>query len=322
MAIRRGPRPCGLAACHNPRVEPRIVRVLAPNPGPFTLEGTNTWVVGERPAVVIDPGPDDSGHILAVLDEAEPVAAILLTHRHPDHAPGAARLAEAAGAPVHAFRPEAGEPPLADGDVVDANGVHLRVIHTPGHTPDHVCYLLEGEGKVFTGDTVLGRGTSVIDPPDGDMAAYVRSLERLRSLDPQTIYPGHGPVIFTPRGLLDFYLRHRRDRERQVLDGLEKGPQTPEELVPSIYAEEVSPDLFPAAARSVLAHLLKLEREGRIARTGRHRDQRFDLVEEKACQRCGRPAAPRSRFCRRCAFAVLQEGPLAAEPNPADRRPD
>jgi glyoxylase-like metal-dependent hydrolase (beta-lactamase superfamily II) len=291
----------------------RIFRVLAPNPGPFTLEGTNTWVVGRRPSVVIDPGPDDAGHILAVLDEAEPVAAILLTHRHPDHAPGAARLSEAANAPVHAFRPKDGERGIEDGEVIEAGSVRLRSLNTPGHTPDHVCFVLEPEGSVFTGDTVLGRGTSIVDPPEGDMAAYVRSLERLRALEPRAIYPGHGPVIFTPKGLLDFYLRHREEREREVLGALESGPRSPEDLVPGIYAGEVPEDLYPAAARSVLAHLLKLEREGKVARTGRHRDARFAVVRPKPCARCGRPSAPGSRFCRRCAFSALQEGP-AVEP--------
>jgi glyoxylase-like metal-dependent hydrolase (beta-lactamase superfamily II) len=291
----------------------RVLRVLAPNPGPFTLEGTNTWVVGRSPSVVVDPGPDDAGHILAVLDEAEPVGAVLLTHHHPDHAPGAVRLAEAASVPVHAFRPEDGERAIADGGVIEVGETRVRAVHTPGHTPDHVCFLVEPEGFLFTGDTVLGRGTSIVDPPEGDMAAYMRSLERLRALEPRAIYPGHGPVIFTPIGRLEYYLRHREERERQVVQALEKGSRTASDLVPSIYAGEVTEDVYPAAGRSVLAHLLKLEREGRVARTGRHRDERFVLVKPKACARCGRPAVPGSRFCRRCAFSALQEGP-AVEP--------
>lgn len=287
----------------------RIVRILASNPGPYTLEGTNTWVVGRRPSVVIDPGPDDAGHVLAVADEAEPVAAILLTHRHPDHAPGARRLAEATGAEVYAFRPEGGERRLGPGEVVEAGEVRLLAMHTPGHTPDHQCFVLEPERHVFTGDTVLGRGTTIIDPPEGDMAAYVRSLEALRDLEPATIYPGHGPVVFTPKGKLDYYLRHRAEREEHILAAVGRGKRAAAEMVSEIYGGEVPEELYPAAARSVLAHLIKLEREGRVARTGRHRDERFVPVGDKECTRCGRPAAPGSRFCRRCGLAALQEGP-------------
>jgi len=293
-------------------MQTRVVRVLAPNPGPFTLEGTNTWVVGGRPSVVIDPGPNDARHIEAVLAEAEPVEAIALTHRHPDHAPGARHLAGATGAPVYAFRPEDGERPIAGGDVVEAGAVRLTAVHTPGHTPDHLCFLVESERVLFTGDTVLGRGTSVIDPPEGDMAAYVRSLRTLRDLDPTRIYPGHGPVVFTPKGRLDYYLRHRAEREEAVLTALARGRQTAAEMVPEIYGTEIAERLYPVAARSILAHLIKLEREGRAVRTGRHKDERFVAVQPKECVRCGRPAAPGSRYCRRCGLSALQEGPPEA----------
>jgi glyoxylase-like metal-dependent hydrolase (beta-lactamase superfamily II) len=293
-----------------------VVRILAPNPGPFTLEGTNTWVVGRDPAIVIDPGPDDAGHLLAVIDAAEPVEAILLTHQHPDHAPGAERLAETARAPVYAFRPQGEERRLRDGDALEAGTVGVRALHTPGHTPDHVTFVVEEEGMLFTGDAVLGRGTSIVDPPEGDMAAYMRSLRRMVELQPRTIYPGHGPVVFDAGGRLEYYLSHRAQREEQVVAALEGGRATPEEMVPEIYGEEVSPSMFPAAARSVLAHLLKLEREERVARTVRGGQPRFALVDPKPCERCGRPARPGSRFCRRCALAVLQEGPAARKPDP------
>ena len=292
----------------------RVVRLLAPNPGPFTLEGTNTWIVGTGPSAVIDPGPDDPGHILAVADEAEPVAAILLTHHHPDHAPGARRLAGVIGAPVLAYAPEEHETRLAPGEVVEAGDVRLLAIHTPGHTPDHLCFMSEPDRQLFTGDTVLGRGTSVIDPPEGDMAAYMRSLESLRDLEPSVIYPGHGPVVFTPKGKLEHYLRHRARREESILEAVGRGKRTPEEIVPEVYAGEASEAMYPVAARSVLAHLLKLEREGAVARTGRHRDERFVLVQTKACARCGRAAAPGSRFCRRCGLAALQEAPPPGTP--------
>lgn len=287
-----------------------IRRVLAPNPGPFTLEGTNTWLVGERPSIVIDPGPDDPGHVRAVAERGHPIAAIVITHRHPDHAPGARRLAELTGAPVHSFHPERGEERLADGGVLEVGATRLAAIHTPGHTADHLCFLLENGGRmVFTGDAVLGRGTSVISPPDGDMAAYLRTLRKLRALEPTAIYPGHGPTVFTPVGRLDYYLRHREEREAQVLAALAEGKQTPSEMVPDIYREEVPEDLFPAAARSVLAHLLKLQREGRVARTGQAKEERFVLVGNRSCTRCGRPALPGSRYCTRCGLAALQEGP-------------
>lgn len=287
----------------------RVIRVLAPNPGPFTLEGTNTWIVGRDPSIVIDPGPDDRGHALAVLAEADPVGAILLTHHHPDHAPAARRLADATGVPVRAFAPGEREVAVRDGEVVEVGGTRVRTIHTPGHTSDHVCFLLEEDELLFTGDVVLGRGTSVVDPPDGDMSAYTRSLERLLELDPSAIYPGHGPVIFTPRGRIEYYLRHRAEREAQVLAALAEGRHTAAEMVAEIYGEEIPEGMYPVAARSVLAHLLKLERGGRVARTGRHRDERFVLVTPRSCERCGRPALPGSRFCRRCGLAALQEGP-------------
>lgn len=287
----------------------RVVRVLAPNPGPFTLEGTNTWVVGESPSVVIDPGPDDAGHLLAVLEAAEPVAAILLTHRHPDHAPGAARLAGKARAPVLSFRPEPGERPLRDGEILEWARVRLRALHTPGHTGDHVAFLIEGDMALFTGDAVLGRGTSVVDPPEGDMAAYLRSLRAMEQLRPRTLYPGHGPAVFDGPGKLRQYLAHREMRERQVLEALEAGATTPTEMVPGIYREEVPESMFPAAERSVLAHLLKLERDGRLVRRRTGGDERFQLVEPRSCERCGRRAVPGSRYCRRCGLELLQEGP-------------
>ena len=286
-----------------------IRRVLAPNPGPFTLEGTNTWVIGERPSIVIDPGPDDSGHILRVLDEAEPIAAIVLTHRHPDHAPGAARLGDASGAPVHAFAPEGEEQKLSDGDLIEAGATRLRVIHTPGHTSDHICLVLEPDNVVFSGDTVLGQGTSVVDPPEGDMAAYVKSLQKLRALEPATIYPGHGSPILTPVGRLDYYVRHRAEREEQIVAAVTDGKRTPNEIVPVVYGKEIDEAMFPAAARSVLAHLIKLEREGRVARTGMAKDERFVLVGDRTCARCQRPAMAGSKFCSVHMLTALQEGP-------------
>jgi glyoxylase-like metal-dependent hydrolase (beta-lactamase superfamily II) len=242
-----------------------VRRILAPNPGPFTLEGTNTWLVGESPCVVIDPGPDVTEHVERVAAEAGRVAVILLTHRHDDHAPAAARLAALTGATIRAATPEAGERAIGHGEVVAGSGdVELEVVATPGHTPDHLAFLLRGGRALFTGDAVLGRGTSVIDPPEGDLAAYLGSLQAMLDLDPAVIHPGHGSTVTAAREKLQEYLDHRRMRERQVLAGLASGPRSPEELVAEIYADHPA-ELHPAAARSILAHLLKLEREGVVA---------------------------------------------------------
>jgi glyoxylase-like metal-dependent hydrolase (beta-lactamase superfamily II) len=292
----------------------RVVRVLAPNPGPFTLEGTNTWIVGSEPALVIDPGPDDRAHLEAVAQEAGTVRAILLTHDHPDHAAGAEQVSGMVGAPVRAFRAGPGREQLADGERIPADGAALRTVPAPGHTADHVVFLTEGEGGLFTGDAVLGRGTSVIDPPEGDLASYLRSLEEMLSIGARVIYPGHGPTVFDAEARLREYLAHRARREEQVLRALERGPAMPDQLVPGIYAD-VQPELHPVAARQVLAHLLKLEKEGRVVRTGIGRRERFTLAGDRVCERCGRAVAPGQRLCRRCSLDALQETP--SEPDAA-----
>jgi glyoxylase-like metal-dependent hydrolase (beta-lactamase superfamily II) len=261
--------------------------IVAPNPGPFTLEGTNTWIVGGDPALVIDPGPDDREHLLAVLDRAGRIAAILLTHRHPDHAEGAGTLALMAGAPILASAPGVGERSLGDGATVHGGGVTLEVIAAPGHTPDHVVFLEPETHALFTGDTVLGRGTSVIDPPEGDLVAYLETLGRLLDLEAEVIYPGHGPIVREPRAKLEEYVDHRRQRERQVLQGLRRGPQAPEEIVPSIYGA-YPPELHPAAARSVLAHLLKLERDGVVVRV-QPPPERFALAPDEGSRSADPP---------------------------------
>jgi glyoxylase-like metal-dependent hydrolase (beta-lactamase superfamily II) len=285
---------------------PRIVRVLAPNPGLRELEGTNTWVVGRWPAAVIDPAVDQPTHLAEVVRAAGRVDVIVLTHDHPDHAPGAATLAATTGAPVYASRPEEGAERLRDGQVVRGPGFALTAVSTPGHSPDHMALFVEDGGALFTGDAVLGRGTSVIDPPEGDLAQYLRSLQRMRDLQPRTIYPGHGPVVLDAVAKLDEYLEHREQREEQVLAGLADGPRTPEELVPDIY-RGYPEELHPLAARSVLAHLLKLEGEGRVERTKKDGEVRFGRSEPRSCARCGRPVKGRARLCGPCSLAVLQE---------------
>jgi glyoxylase-like metal-dependent hydrolase (beta-lactamase superfamily II) len=283
----------------------RIVRVLAPNPGLRELEGTNTWVLGRWPAVVVDPGPDDPGHLAAVLETAGRVGAIVLTHDHPDHAPGAASLRTATGAPVLSARPIEGGERLRDGQEVRMPGVALTAVATPGHTPDHLVFLGD-DASLFTGDAVLGRGTSVIDPPEGDLAQYLRSLHRMRELEPRVIYPGHGPVVLRAIAKLDEYLEHRAMREEQVLAGLAEGPRTAEDLVPVIYGA-YPVELHPLAARSVLAHLLKLEGEGRAERSMKAGATRWALSTPRACARCGRPVKGRASLCGPCSLALLQE---------------
>ena len=283
----------------------RIVRVLAPNPDVYTLEGTNTWVVGAEPSIVIDPGPDIPAHLEEVARAAGSVAAVLVTHDHPDHAPGAAAFAANVGAPLYAFRLDGAEH-LRDGQAVRAGTLKVTVVHTPGHTGDHVVYWLAEEGALFTGDAVLGRGTSFIDPPEGDLAKYLRSLERMRDLGPRTIYPGHGPVVLDAKAKLEEYLAHRAEREDQVLAAMADGPRTVDAMVERIYAD-YPVDVHPLAARSVLAHLLKLESEGRAQRKGKGDDATWSVSTPRSCARCGRPVRGRAKLCGPCSLAVLQD---------------
>jgi glyoxylase-like metal-dependent hydrolase (beta-lactamase superfamily II) len=245
---------------------PRATCLLAPNPSPMTLEGTNTWIVaepGSPSVIVIDPGPDDEGHLRRVLGEAvagdRRVAAILLTHRHLDHAAGAARFAELSGAHVRAADPASrhGAEGLADGDVITAAGCELRVVTTPGHSADSVSLLLPADSALFTGDTVLGRGTTVI-ARDGNLGDYLRTLGRLWELTEtdqvRLLLPGHGPMLADPIGTLDYYLTHRAERLEQVRSALAAGARTPAEIVAMIYTD-VDPAVWPAAEWSVRAQL-------------------------------------------------------------------
>jgi len=292
----------------------RIIRVLAPNPDVYTLEGTNTWVVGSDPAVVIDPGPLLPAHLEEVARVAGRVGAVLVTHDHPDHAPGALTFALQVGAPLRAYRLEGAEH-LRDGEVVEVGDVALRTYHTPGHTSDHLAFLLPTDRALFTGDTVLGRGTSFIDPPDGDLALYLRSLARLQELGARTLYPGHGPVILRGPEKLQEYLDHRADRERQVLAALEDGPTTIMAMVGAIYTD-YPPEVHALASRSVLAHLLKLQAEGRADKRGKGLDAEWFVVAPRACERCGKPVRGRARYCNTCSLIILQEGTAAASDKP------
>jgi glyoxylase-like metal-dependent hydrolase (beta-lactamase superfamily II) len=249
----------------------RVVRVLAPNPSPMTLEGTNTYVLGEpgaSGAVVVDPGPPDEGHKQRVAGacQGRRVEAVLLTHTHVDHAEGAQAFAERVGAPLAALAPgwsTPGAPALLGGEVLEAGGLGLVPVPTPGHAPDHCCFLLASERAMLTGDHVLGRGTTMVDWPEGDMGDYLRSLSVLSDYDLERLYPGHGPLVLDATAKVEEYLAHRRARERQVLGALRAGDRTPAEVVARVYAE-VDPVLHPAAERSVRAHLAKLVHEGRV----------------------------------------------------------
>lgn len=240
--------------------------VLAPNPGPMTLDGTNAWVLRSEPAaraVVVDPGPLDRGHLKAVRDLAGAVAVVLLTHGHPDHCDGAPAFAAAAGCGVRALDPahRLGDEGLGDGDVVEVDGLELRVVATPGHTSDSLSFLLPAESAVLTGDTVLGRGTTVVEHPDGRLGPYLDSLRRLRELAQSAgvtrLLPGHGPVIDDPTGVIDGYLSHREQRLDQVRDALAAGATTPPQVVERVYAD-VDRALWPAAELSVAAQLAYL----------------------------------------------------------------
>jgi glyoxylase-like metal-dependent hydrolase (beta-lactamase superfamily II) len=245
---------------------PRATCLLASNPSPMTLDGTNTWLIAEPDSpsvVVVDPGPDDEGHLRRVHAAAvagdRRVATILLTHGHPDHSAGAARLAGLTGAPVRAADParRLGPEGLADGDVITAAGCELRVVATPGHSADSVCLLLAADGALFTGDTVLGRGTTVI-AADGNLGDYLHTLGQLRDLagtrEVGLLLPGHGPMLTDPLGTLDYYLAHREERLDQVRGALAAGAKTPAEIVAMIYTD-VDPSVWPAAEWSVRAQL-------------------------------------------------------------------
>ncbi|GAA3865288.1 MBL fold metallo-hydrolase [Streptomyces sedi] len=266
-------RPSGAAP--RGRITTRASSVLAPNASPMTLDGTNTWILAEPDAaraVVVDPGPLDEGHLRAVRDavtaRGQRVDLVLLTHGHPDHAEGAVRFAELTGAPVRALDPalRLGDEGLGDGDVVTTGGIELRVVATPGHTGDSLSFHLPADGALLTGDTVLGRGTTLVAHPDGRLGDYLDSLRRLRSLTEgeagaHTVLPGHGPVLADAQGAIDHYLAHRAERLAQVEEAVARGLTTPEQVVADVYAA-VDPALWPAAELSVRAQLDHLRRHG------------------------------------------------------------
>lgn len=269
------------------QLEPLVRRVLAANPSAFTYTGTQSYIVGNGSDVaVIDPGPDEADHIealLAAVGDAK-VSAIVCTHTHRDHSPAAAPLAQQTGAPIigcapltlsdngprsdapfdQTYRPDR---VLTDGESISGDGWTLTAVATPGHTSNHLCFALEQSGALFTGDHVMGWSTSVITPPDGDMAAYMVSLQKLHDRSDRIYYPAHGPAVEKPRQLVRGMMGHRRQRERQILNLVEGGTGLIADMVPVMY-KGVDRNLHPAAARSVLAHLIDLENRSMVARQG------------------------------------------------------
>ncbi len=272
-------------------IRPGIRRILAPNPSPMTFWGTNSYLVGDGPLALIDPGPDDDTHLAALLAAigGADLTAILVTHAHRDHSALAPRLAAKTGAPVLGFGPpEAGrspamtrlaatgkagggagvdkgfrpDRPLADGDTIPLGPIRLETVHTPGHFPGHLSFSL-GE-TLFSGDHLMGWSTTLISPPEGDVAAFLASCARLLAR-PETLYlPGHGTPVATPRARLEELVAHRHAREAQILDALTHGPATADTLAARIYTE-IAPQLLPAAARNTLAHLVDLTERNRVA---------------------------------------------------------
>jgi endoribonuclease LACTB2 len=262
--------PVGTPGVLSTRVSPLVHVVLAPNPGLMTGPGTNTYVVGSGPTIVVDPAVPDEDYVAEVARVAGDVAAIVVTHRHSDHTGGIAALRGSLGSlvPVRAWGSapagDADPEPLDDGEVLRAGGAALRTLHTPGHASDHVCLYLEGSATLFSGDTILGEGTAVIGPPDGDMGDYLDSLERLRTLHVDRIFPGHFRPLNGGRDVIDGYIAHRKRREERVLAALDGGARTIEEIVERAY-DDTPVELHPVAAQSALAHLELLARRGRVS---------------------------------------------------------
>ncbi len=265
-------------------VEPGIRRVIANNPSPFTHYGTGTYILGTGQVAVIDPGPADPAHIQAILDavEGETITHMLVTHTHMDHSPGCALLKNHVDAPTYAFGPhgagklEEGVPVeeggdmdfqpdelVGHGDVIQGRNWSVECVYTPGHTSNHMCYQLRESRALFTGDHVMGWSTSIISPPDGDMMAYMVSLELLLERDDRVYWPTHGPAITDPHPHVKAFIEHRKEREAQILECVAKGVDRISDMVPLMYTD--TPEyLYPAAARSTLAAVEYLVKRGSL----------------------------------------------------------
>ena len=265
------------------QLEPLVARVLAANPSPFTYTGTQTYLVGTSDVAVIDPGPDLPEHLEALIAAiaGRPVRTILCTHTHRDHSPASRPLAAATGAPIIGCAPlaldddgpradaafdrdYAPDRVLADGESVSGDSWTLEAVATPGHTSNHLCFALRESGALFTGDHIMGWSTSVVAPPDGDMAAYMASLDKLLARDDRVYYPAHGPEVTTPQRLARGMMGHRRQREGQILRLLGQQVGAIPDMVDRMYVG-LDPRLTGAAGRSVLAHLIDLQNRGLVS---------------------------------------------------------
>ncbi|MBR0653493.1 MBL fold metallo-hydrolase [Plastoroseomonas arctica] len=261
---------------------PGVRRIICANPGPFTFRGTNTYIIGSGRVAVLDPGPADAAHLDAIrrATDGEVIERILVSHTHRDHSPGAAPLQALTGAPTlgfgrHAEGADGGDHDfspdevLPDGALVEGDTYRLTAIHTPGHCANHLCFAMEG-GVMFSADHVMGWSTTVVGPPDGNMADYMTSLAKLAARDGDAPYlPGHGPAIHEPAAYVAALAAHRREREQRVVDALAAhGPATVDALVMPVYGPTLDARLVGAAARSLLAHLIKLEHEGAARQDG------------------------------------------------------
>ena len=269
-------------------LSPLIRRVIANNPGPFTLYGTGTYIVGRGNVAVIDPGPADAAHIGAIIDatRGERITHMLVTHTHNDHSPGCALLREACDAPTYAYGPhgagkheqgvaveEGGDMEFAPdrrvrhGDVIAGDGWSMECVYTPGHTSNHICYGLREERALFTGDHVMGWSTSIVSPPDGDMGHYMESLDLLLRRDDAVYWPTHGPAIPAPKPHVEAFIEHRRGRERQIEACLAQGVRRIADMVPTMYAD-LPAFMHPAAARSVFAAMIHMAERGVVTCEG------------------------------------------------------
>lgn len=283
----------------NIQVSPLIHRVLAPNPGPFTFKGTGVYIIGGDEVVVIDPGPDLPEHIDALKRalDGKRIGHILVTHTHSDHSPAAQPLKEWSRAKTYAFGPhgsgkaedgirieEGGDRNfvpdirIRDGETIAGAGYTIDCVFTPGHTSNHMCFALREEKALFTGDHVMGWSTTVVAPPDGDMAAYMASLRKLHARNDKMLWPTHGGPIRDPKPFLEAYIEHRLGREKQIIASLGDGIDTIPEIVARLYSD-VDSRLHPAAARSVLAHLIQMTGDGRVNVQGTGMNARYRLVQ-------------------------------------------